>query len=49
MIFYPRPNNARSAEELTEEEQVVIAKRIGLIDQLPSGTVDGPPTGENSE
>jgi hypothetical protein len=32
---------SRPAAQLTEEEQVKIAKRIGLIQHLPTGTYDG--------
>ena len=40
-VFYPSPNVSRPASQLTEEEQVKIAKRIGLIQHLPTGTFDG--------
>ncbi|XP_037088563.1 RING finger protein 11-like isoform X2 [Pollicipes pollicipes] len=40
-VFYPSPNVVRTAAQLTEEEQVKIAKRMGLIQHLPSGTYDG--------
>lgn len=32
---------SRSVGQLTEEEQVKIAKRIGLIQHLPTGKYDG--------
>jgi len=32
---------SRPASQLTEEEQVRIAQRIGLIQHLPTGTFDG--------
>ncbi|XP_023344855.1 RING finger protein 11 [Eurytemora carolleeae] len=40
-VYYPSPNVSRSASQLTEEEQVKIAQRIGLIQHLPTGTFDG--------
>uniref|UniRef100_A0A6B2EJ20 Putative ring finger protein 11 n=1 Tax=Phlebotomus kandelakii TaxID=1109342 RepID=A0A6B2EJ20_9DIPT len=40
-VFYPSPSVSRPAAHLTEEEQVKIAKRIGLIQHLPIGTYDG--------
>ena len=40
-IFYPSPNVSRSANQLSEDEQVKIAQRIGLIQHLPTGTYDG--------
>jgi E3 ubiquitin-protein ligase RNF11 len=40
-VYYPSPNVSRPAAQLTEEEQVKIAKRIGLIQHLPTGTYDG--------
>ena len=40
-IFYPSPNVSRPASQLTEEEQIKIAQRIGLIQHLPTGTFDG--------
>ncbi|XP_055382164.1 RING finger protein 11 [Condylostylus longicornis] len=40
-VFYPSPSVSRPASHLTEEEQVKIAKRIGLIQHLPVGTYDG--------
>ncbi|KAI2795947.1 RING finger protein 11 [Blomia tropicalis] len=41
MLFYPSPNVSRQANQLTEEEQVKIAQRIGLIQHLPTGSYDG--------
>ena len=41
MLFYPSPNVGRQANQLTEEEQVKIAQRIGLIQHLPTGCYDG--------
>ncbi|XP_074600067.1 RING finger protein 11-like [Brevipalpus obovatus] len=40
-IFYPSPSASRSASQLTEEEQIKIAQRIGLIQHLPNGLYDG--------
>ncbi|XP_053968092.1 RING finger protein 11 [Anastrepha ludens] len=40
-VFFPSPSVRRPASHLTEEEQVKIAKRIGLIQHLPIGTYDG--------
>lgn len=40
-VYYPSPNVSRPACQLTEEEQVKIAQRIGLIQHLPTGTFDG--------
>nr|CAD7206720.1 unnamed protein product [Timema douglasi]CAD7420272.1 unnamed protein product [Timema poppensis] len=40
-VYYPSPNVRRFASQLSEEEQIKIAKRIGLIQHLPIGTYDG--------
>ncbi|XP_044741688.1 RING finger protein 11-like [Chrysoperla carnea] len=40
-VYYPAPNVSRPASQLTEEEQVKIAKRIGLIQHLPTDLHDG--------
>lgn len=40
-MYHPSPSVARGAAQLTEEEQVKIAKRMGLIQHLPTGTYDG--------
>lgn len=40
-MYYPSPNVRRSASQLTEEEEIKIAQRIGLIQHLPSGSYDG--------
>ena len=40
-IYYPSPNMSRPAGQLTEEEQIRIAQRLGLIQHLPSGIYDG--------
>lgn len=40
-VYHPTPSQARMASQLTEEEQVRIAQRIGLIQHLPRGVYDG--------
>lgn len=40
-LYHPSPNVSRPVTQLTEDEQVKIAKRIGLIQHLPSGVYDG--------
>ncbi|XP_046812262.1 RING finger protein 11 [Lucilia cuprina] len=41
-VFYPSSSIGRSeVATLSEEEQIKIAKRIGLIQHLPIGTYDG--------
>jgi len=40
-VYYPSPNVSRPASQLTEEEQVKIAQRMGLIQHLPTGSYDG--------
>ncbi|XP_052776619.1 RING finger protein 11-like [Mya arenaria] len=40
-VYHPTPNVSRQASQLTEEEQVKIAKRLGLINHLPTGIYDG--------
>ncbi len=40
-VYYPSPNVSRPASQLTEEEQVRIAQRMGLIQHLPVGVYDG--------
>ncbi|XP_017483186.1 PREDICTED: RING finger protein 11 [Rhagoletis zephyria] len=40
-VFFPSPSVRRPATHLTEEEQVKLAKRIGLIQHLPIGAYDG--------
>lgn len=41
-IYYPAPcSSSRHVPQLAEEEQIQIAKRIGLIQHLPTGTYDG--------
>jgi len=40
-VYHPTPNVSRPATQLTEEEQIKIAKRLGLIHHLPTGVFDG--------
>lgn len=40
-IYYPSPNVGCTVSQLTEEEQIKIAKRIGYIQHLPTGVYDG--------
>ncbi|XP_022087753.1 RING finger protein 11-like [Acanthaster planci] len=40
-VYHLSPNQRRTVSQLTEEEQVKIAKRIGLIQHLPTGEYDG--------
>lgn len=40
-MYHPTPSQARLATQLTEEEQIRIAQRIGLIQHLPKGVYDG--------
>lgn len=45
-IYHPSPGVSRQASELTEEEQIKIAQRIGLIQHLPTDIyVEGNKTG----
>ncbi|XP_063148572.1 RING finger protein 11-like [Candoia aspera] len=46
-VYHPTPSQARPATQLTEEEQIRIAQRIGLIQHLPKGIFD--PGSEPSE
>ncbi|KAM4748592.1 RING finger protein 11-like [Rhinophrynus dorsalis] len=39
-VYHPTPSQTRLATQLTEEEQVWIAQRIGLIHHLPKGSYD---------
>lgn len=39
-VYHPTPSQTRLATQLTEEEQVRIAQRIGLIHHLPKGVYD---------
>ncbi|XP_063062264.1 RING finger protein 11a [Engraulis encrasicolus] len=36
-VFHPTPSQPRLAAQLTEEEQIRVAQRIGLIQHLPRG------------
>lgn len=40
-MYHPSPNVSRAASQLTEDEQIKIAKRLGLINHLPTGIYDG--------
>lgn len=40
-VYHPTPNVSRPANQLTEDEQIKIAKRMGLISHLPLGVYDG--------
>lgn len=41
-IYYPAPcSTSRLVSQMAEEEQIQIAKRMGLIQHLPTGTYDG--------
>jgi len=40
-VYHPTPNVSCSASQLTEDEQIKIAKRLGLISHLPTGIYDG--------
>nr|XP_003225246.2 PREDICTED: RING finger protein 11 [Anolis carolinensis] len=46
-VYHPTPSQTRLATQLTEEEQIRIAQRIGLIQHLPKGIFD--PGSEPSE
>ncbi|XP_054441291.1 RING finger protein 11-like [Pteronotus mesoamericanus] len=39
-VYHPTPSQARLATQLTEEEQIRIAQRIGLIQCLPKGVYE---------
>lgn len=39
-VYHPTPGESRLACQLTEEEQIRIAQRIGLIQHLPRGIFD---------
>jgi hypothetical protein len=39
-VYYLSPNVQRTADQLTEEEQIKLLKRMALIQQLPSGLYD---------
>uniref|UniRef100_A0A7N4PYS5 RING-type domain-containing protein n=1 Tax=Sarcophilus harrisii TaxID=9305 RepID=A0A7N4PYS5_SARHA len=46
-VYHPSPSQSRLAAQLTEEEQILIAQRIGFIQHLPKGIFD--PGSEGSE
>lgn len=46
-VYHPNPGESRLACQLTEEEQIRIAQRIGLIQHLPKGVFD--PGSDSSE
>lgn len=46
-VYHPNPGESRLACQLTEEEQIRIAQRIGLIQHLPKGIFD--PGSDSSE
>ncbi|XP_032906777.1 RING finger protein 11-like isoform X1 [Amblyraja radiata] len=37
-VYHPTPSQTRLATQLTEEEQIRIAQRLGLIQHLPKGS-----------
>ncbi|XP_041033180.1 RING finger protein 11a isoform X1 [Carcharodon carcharias] len=39
-VYHPTPSQTRLATQLTEEEQIRIAQRLGLIQHLPKGSFD---------
>ncbi|XP_069783263.1 RING finger protein 11-like [Narcine bancroftii] len=39
-VYHPTPSQTRLATQLTEEEQIRIAQRLGLIQHLPKGSYD---------
>lgn len=40
-IYHPSPNVSRHLNQMSEEEQIRIAQRLGLIQHLPLGSFDG--------
>lgn len=40
-MFYPSPGISCSVNQLSEEDQVKIAKKLGFIQHLPTGSYDG--------
>ncbi|RUS79260.1 hypothetical protein EGW08_012990 [Elysia chlorotica] len=40
-IYHPSPSVSRPANQLSEDEQIKIAQRLGLINHLPTGKYDG--------
>ncbi|XP_072925045.1 RING finger protein 11-like isoform X2 [Hemitrygon akajei] len=39
-VYHPTPSQTRLATQLTEDEQIRIAQRLGLIQHLPKGSFD---------
>jgi hypothetical protein len=39
-VYYLTPNVQRTADQLTEEDQIKLLKRMALVQQLPSGSYD---------
>ncbi|CAG5118627.1 unnamed protein product [Candidula unifasciata] len=39
--YHPSPGVTRPASQMTEEDQVKVAQKLGLISHLPVGTYDG--------
>jgi hypothetical protein len=39
-VYYLTPNVQRTADQLTEEDQIKLLKRMALIQQLPAGSFD---------
>ncbi|KAG7526304.1 hypothetical protein JOB18_038524 [Solea senegalensis] len=48
-VYHPTLSQARLASQLTEEEQIRIAQRIGLIQHLPTGVYDGDKDGSEKK
>ena len=40
-VYHTTPNVSRPGSQLSEDEQIKIAKRLGLISHLPTGIYDG--------
>lgn len=40
-VYHPSPSATQPVTQLSEEEQIKIAKRTGLIQHLPTGIYDG--------
>lgn len=48
-IYYPPYSSSLFAQYPSEEKQIQLAKRIGLIQHLPTGTYDGGGSNNNGE
>uniref|UniRef100_UPI00398F6BC4 RING finger protein 11a isoform X1 n=1 Tax=Pristiophorus japonicus TaxID=55135 RepID=UPI00398F6BC4 len=48
-VYHPTPSQTRLATQLTEEEQIRIAQRLGLIQHLPKGSFDCGKEGPNKK